>query len=186
VTGSSEPVTHPVRIVLTGPESSGKTALALHLARTFQVPYALEYARIYLEQHGPDYDYELLQRMALEHVAYQLTRVAGNEPLGIFDTDLTNYRIWSQVVFGRCSQALRDAEANETNHRYLLCAPDLTWEPDPLREDEDPSGRQKLFEMHRDELARLRRPYRIIEGTGPARLACAEAAFGELSQDVTG
>lgn len=52
----------PLRIVLTGAESSGKSSLTRHLGEKFKLPYALEYARVYLEKHGPDYDYNLLKK----------------------------------------------------------------------------------------------------------------------------
>jgi len=173
----------PVRVVLTGPESSGKTALTLHLARRFALPFAAEYARLYLEKHGPDYDFELLQEMSRGHQTYQNHCVPARIPVGLFDTDLTNYKIWSQEVFGRCSAALLCAEEQEVHHRYLLCLPDLPWEADPLRVDED--RRDYLYGLHVTEIERLERPYRVVRGIGPVRYACAEEAIRELVPGLT-
>jgi len=163
---------------LTGPESTGKTALTLHLARRFVLPYAMEYARLYLEQHGPDYDYDLLQEMSRGHQAYQRECVLPDALVGLFDTDLTNYRIWSQEVFGRCSDALIEAEEQEVNHCYLLCLHDLPWETDPLRVDKD--RRDYLYQLHVKEIERLHRPYCVVEGVGPVRERCAEEAIRKL------
>lgn len=167
-----------IRLVLTGPESTGKSALTAHLAQHLGLPYALEYARAYLEQHGADYTYELLLDMSRGHLAHQARCVPPSAPLGVFDTDLTNYKIWSEVAYGRCHGEILAALERETSHRYLLCYPDLPWEPDPLREH--PHDRGMLFARHQMELVRLGRPFEIVRGVGPARYAQAEQAAARL------
>jgi nicotinamide riboside kinase len=168
-----------LRIVLTGPECTGKSTLCAHLAQRFNVPAAQEYARIYLDAHGPAYDQPLLVELARGHVAYQQAQVPAGEPLGVLDTDLINYKIWSEVVFGHCHLDILKAVAGETDHAYLLCAPDLPWVPDPLREN--PNDRPALFERHRQEIERLGRPYIVIEGFDEARRRSAEMAFRKLT-----
>ena len=168
----------PIRLVLTGPESTGKSALTVHLAQHLGLPHALEYARDYLEQHGADYTYDVLLEMSRGHLAHQARCVPPAAPVGVFDTDLTNYKIWSEVAYGRCHEEILAALERETSHVYLLCYPDLPWEPDPLREH--PHDRMKLFELHRRELERLGRRYEIIRGVGPARYAMAELAAARL------
>lgn len=168
-----------IRVVLAGPESSGKSSLVSHLAARFRVPFALEYARFYLEKHGPAYDLPLLLNLSRSHRAYQRRRVPIASPVGLFDTDLINYKIWCEVVYGVCPPEILKPLEKESNHVYLLCAPDLRWESDPLRESEH--ERPLLFERHRLEIERRQRPYFVIEGQGPARIACAEAAYRKLT-----
>ena len=167
-----------VRLVLNGPESTGKSVLTPHLARYLKAPFALEYARFYLEKHGPAYDYDLLLTMCLSHLAFQAAHVPAQDPLGVLDTDLINYKIWCEVAYGRCHPEILAALEREQHHRYLLCYPDLPWEPDPLREH--PHARMMLFERHRLEIEQLGRPYEVIRGSGPARFAAAEAAAMRL------
>ncbi len=167
-----------MRIVLTGAECSAKSTLTRQLGEALGIPYALEFARFYLEEHGPEYDYELLREMARLHRDWQREQVPPSAPLGIFDTDLINYKIWAEEVFGECPEEIEQGIAKETDHIYLLCAPDLPWEPDPLREN--PNDRPRLFERHRKEIERLGRRYEIVRGTGDARLACAEEALKRL------
>lgn len=171
--GTARPA--PLRIVLAGPESSGKSLLTGHLARRFHVPFAMEYARYYLETHGPAYDYDMLLPMSREHQAYQRLHVPETALVGVFDTDLINYKIWCEVAYGRCHPEIVEAVERETNHVYLLCAPDLPWTYDPLREH--PHARGMLFDRHVREIERLGRPYEVVRGEGPARYLCAEAAF---------
>ena len=172
-----------MRIVITGAESSGKSTLTEHLARTLNLPFALEYARYYLEQHGPDYDLELLSRLSVMHRQYQQREVSSTAPLGIFDTDLINYKIWAEVVFGCCPEVIRAGIAEESSHVYLLCKPDLPWEPDSLREN--PDDRDQLYQRHLQEIKRLGRPFEIVEGSGERRLANASAAVQRLIAKAT-
>jgi len=167
------------RIVITGPESTGKSAIAMHLADKLSLPLAQEYARIYLEEHGPAYDYDLLLKMSRLHKRHQTEQVPVTERLGIFDTDLINFKIWCKVVFGKCHPDIVKSMEAERHHVYLLCYPDLAWEPDPLREN--PHNSTELFDLHRQEIERLNRPYITIRGTGSARFEAAEAAAFQVT-----
>ncbi|WP_299197045.1 ATP-binding protein [uncultured Amphritea sp.] len=167
-----------MRIVITGAESSGKSTLTEHLGRTLKLPYALEYARYYLEHYGPDYDLAQLTRLSKLHQQYQQTEVSCEVALGIFDTDLINYKIWAEVVFGCCPEVISAGIAQESSHVYLLCKPDLPWEPDPLRQN--PDDREQLYQRHLQEIQRLGRPFEIVEGSGAQRLANADAAVERL------
>ncbi len=164
-----------MRIVITGAESSGKSSLTQHLGEVFRLPYALEYARYYLEENGPGYDLEKLKKMSHLHLNYQQERVPISTPYGIFDTDLINYKIWAEEVFGCCPAEVSAGIEQESSHVYLLCKPDLPWEPDLLREN--PNDCQRLFLRHRDEIIRLKRPYKEVEGLGQERMTNAEAAL---------
>ena len=171
-----------MRIVLTGAESSGKSTLTRQLGERLRLPSAPEYARFYLEKHGPQTDLPLLIRLSGLHRAYQREQVTPDALLGIFDTDLINYKIWAEEVFGKCPEEIERGIAEEAGHVYLLCAPDIPWEPDPLREN--PYDRERIFELHRKEIERLGRRYEIVRGAGDARLVCAEAAVKRLSDAV--
>ena len=162
------------RIVITGAESSGKTTLARYLAEAFGWPLALEYARLYLEQHGAHYDYHIVHAIAREHLQYQSTQVPAESEWGIYDTDLLNFTIWCDVAFGGCEPWLREAAAEEHHHVYLICQPDLPWEADPLREY--PEGRQEIYEMHLAAVKATGRKYRIISGEEKVREEMAKLA----------
>ncbi|WP_428033409.1 AAA family ATPase [Amphritea sp.] len=172
-----------MRIVITGAESSGKSTLTEYLGRTLKLPYALEYARYYLEQYGPDYDLAGLTRLSVLHQQYQQTEVSCDAALGIFDTDLINYKIWAEVVFGCCPEVISAGIGMESSHVYLLCKPDLPWEPDPLRQN--PDDREQLYQRHLQEIKRLGRPFEIVEGAGERRLANASAAVKRLIAKAT-
>ena len=45
-----------LKIIVTGPESSGKTTLCKEISNQFNIPFTTEYAREYLEKKGVNYN----------------------------------------------------------------------------------------------------------------------------------
>jgi len=56
------------RVVVIGPESTGKSSLCARLAEHFQSSWCPEYAREYLTVHGKTYQYEDLLKIAKEQL----------------------------------------------------------------------------------------------------------------------
>lgn len=150
------------KIVITGPESTGKSWLTKKLGEHFQVPFADEYARYYLEEHGPDYDFETLETIIQNHKTHQHQIISQATELVFLDTDLLNFKTWEQLVFGKTHDFLEKEIAKESDHLYLLTYPDIPWTPDPLRVN--PDNRLELFELNLDLIKKLNRPYQIVRG----------------------
>jgi len=152
-------------IVLTGPESTGKTTLSRALGRRLGWPVLPELARERLEQR-PSYSAQDVCRLAL--LQYRLIEEAlAAAPAVLADTDLLTYRIWLQWRYGHCPEWLRLLHRRQRPALYLLCAPDLPWAEDPLREN--PHDRQALLEAHRQMLDSENLPYTLITGQGDMR-----------------
>ncbi len=166
------------RIVITGPESSGKSTLAAWLAQEFEVPMATEYARIHLETFGAEYDESSVIAIAQQHLMHQQEMVPMDAPLGIFDTDLINYKIWCDVAYSRCDASILRGIEQESCHVYLVCYPDLPWVADPLREH--PNERLMLYERHLAEIRKTGRAYIVIRGEGEQRKDAAREAMRKL------
>lgn len=166
------------KIVITGPESTGKSELSEALAKHFQVPWAPEYARIFLEKNGPDYNFQLLEKMALEHKEFQEAYLQKADNLVILDTDLINYQVWQKLVYGKFHASLQKLMKEEDDHLYLLSYPDIPWTPDPLREN--PHDRMHIFEEHRTAIEEFRRPYEVVRGVGEERLKNSVKAVERL------
>jgi nicotinamide riboside kinase len=169
-----------IRIVLSGPESSGKSTLAAELATHFSMPMAPEYARFHLET-GKPYPQTLdeLTELARQHLAWQREHVPADAPCGIFDTDMLNFLIWADVAFGRVPEEIEQGFAAEAHHIHLLCEPDLPWQPDPLREFPNLENRRMLFDRYRNELEMRGIRYFIIRGEGAMRFAVAADCIRE-------
>lgn len=174
-------VRQPLRVVLTGPESAGKTQLAAQLAREFRTLWTPEIAREYLSEHGNDYAPEDVVKMA--HLQKERAeQVAASCPeIVVEDTDVLTHRIWFREKYGRLHP---DLEAMPLKgDLYLLCAPDLAWTEDPLREHPKESDRQRHFELYKNELELNKKTIAVVSGQGSARKASALRtleAFGVL------
>lgn len=165
-------------IVVTGPESSGKSELCRDLAAHFQCSWVPEYAREYLETNGPVYGFKDLEKMMAGQL--QLIEAQKNEALKIIDTDLVNYAVWSTRVFGFLPEKLEERLMEMRPTVYLLCFPDLRWEPDPLREN--PHDRLAIFKEHQQWIEKTGVPYRIIKGQKKERLKNTLDALEEFLQ----
>ncbi len=84
------------------------------------------------------------------------------------DTDLIVNKIWSKVVFDEVPEWIDNMVAEHRYNLYLLCYPDLEWQPSPFRQN--PTNREYLFELYEDELKNQGFPYRIVTGLGDERL----------------
>jgi nicotinamide riboside kinase len=158
-----------VKIILTGPESSGKTTLAKQLSNHFNAPLIAEYARIFLEKKTPpQYFYPDLLKIAKKQLSleYQSPNHPITQLLLICDTDLITLKIWSNVVFKKCHPWILEQlekSAHDSQRHYLLCSPEgISWEYDPLREN--PNDRDYLFQLYENELMLYKKNYSILRG----------------------
>ena len=166
-------------VAVVGPESTGKTTVARELAAAFDVPFLPEYAREYLEERlertgDASYDETDLAAIACEHMRREADFVRSGERGGVIDTDLIVILVWWNERFGKSPAWLHDAIAGQPKRLYLLCAPDLPWQADPLRESEH--ERERLFDVYRAALTDLRLPFAIVAGEGKARFDAAHNA----------
>ena len=130
-------------IVITGPESSGKTTLVNRLKTEYGIPVVLEFARTYLEQkQGQKYEFSDLEIIGrCQNI--QEAEAHKNYPLIVCDTDIITIDIWALEMF---SKPISLANNNLDKKHYLLCKPDIEWEADPLREN--PNDRDRLFDLY--------------------------------------
>ena len=165
-------------ISIVGPECTGKTALARGLAGHFGVGFVAEYARDYFGART-DYGPADVEAIARGQAALEAEALADGRSPVILDTDLLVIRVWWQEKYGSLPGWLLRAVEAQAPRRFLLAAPDLPWEPDPLRES--PQDRERLFEVYRGILVSGGERFDIVRGFGSARLECALAA---LEQDA--
>ena len=151
-----------IKLVISGPESSGKTTLASELSYLYNINLVQEYARDYLTNTKNHYYYNDLLKIAKKQ--YQLEQISTNKKICICDTDLITIKVWSEFKFKKCDQWIKNKIKSQKQEKriYLLCKPDLDWENDPQRENQ--FNRDELFEIYQNELKKIRHEYHIICG----------------------
>ena len=178
------------KIVVIGPESTGKSSLCAALANHYKTFWAKEYAREYLEKNGKDYLFKDLYKIALgqlEEERNAMKRAAGelkqNREIPLFiDTDLHVIKIWSEFVFNKCDNRILTQITKQYADLYLLCNVDLPWVKDNLREYPDVKVRQKLFYYYKEEMTAQTSPFKIISGDYDERTAAAIKFTDEVLQ----
>ena len=169
-------------LIITGPESSGKTTLAERLAREFDLPLVPEVARSYFAERGTTH-YDSADLLAIAERQHAAERAASEQgaPWVVADTDQFVLQLWWQEKFGAVPERLLELRPNALElslRHYLLCYPDLAWEPDPLREN--PSDRQRLFRLQLAALEERSANYRVIWGQGEQRNRLARSYVNSL------
>ena len=169
------------KIVVLGPESTGKSTLCAALAKHYETIWCKEFAREYLTQNGTAYTYENLLTIAKGQLANEdaaiekvLTQInnGGTNKL-IIDTDMYVMKVWSEYVFNNCDPFILE-QINERNYdMYLLCDIDLPWTSDEMREYPDELPRKELFLIYKDLLVNQTTPWAVVSGLGDDRINMA-------------
>ena len=190
-----------VRIVITGPESTGKSTLSEQLAHAFQTVWCPEFARHFLsrqpekvlpsaEAPNGNYDYDDLLTIARGQIALEnemaenaiqswssQTKPLTRQPVLFIDTDMYVMKVWSEFVFGKCHPYILQQIEQRRYDFYLLCNTDLPWVKDDLREYPDPAVRNNLLRLYEDILMNQPVPWSLVSGTAAERVTSAENAI---------
>jgi nicotinamide riboside kinase len=184
-----------LKVVVTGPESTGKTAMANALAENLETLWSPEFARYYLAHLGRPYERNDLKNIGLgqkkweEWYAHQIIE-SPNPQILISDTDWTVLHIWelyryenetphSSLLSSHFLMEWQKGYGEPSNaDLYLLCAPDFPWQPDPLREH--PEERDTLFSMYENLLRERAANFITLSGEHESRQQNALAAIREL------
>lgn len=180
------------KIVILGPESTGKSTLSEQLAQHFDTAWCPEFAREYLLSNGINYDFEDLLTIAkgqlgledeyyetLERNSLPMLENGGHLPLFI-DTDMYVAKVWCEFVFNKCHRFILDQIVSRRYDLYLLCDIDLPWVEDELREYPDIESRKKLYGIYKDIMINQSVPWVNISGNYEQRLDIAIKAVNKI------
>jgi len=156
------------RILITGPESTGKSDLAIALARNFGGISVPEYARNYIKNLVRPYGYSDLEHIALQQVK-EYADVDPSRPWIFFDTWLIITKVWFEVVYGRFPGWMEEKIRQASFELVLICDTDLPWIPDPVRENGG-QMREELMGMYKNELDKYGMNWALVTGAGDKRL----------------
>lgn len=180
------------KIVVLGPESTGKSTLCKKLAEHYNTLWVPEYARGYLEENKTDYTYDDLlaiskgqieseERICSQLISEKTNLVCATESLEdnskklLVDTDMYVMKVWSEFVFNKCHNWILNRIAERKYDLYLLCDIDLPWIRDELREYPDINTRMKLYCFYKDLMVNQCVPWCPVSGNFEERFKKAVA-----------
>ncbi len=172
-----------IKVVVIGPESTGKSSLCEQLANHYNTEWVKEYAREYLLTNGTEYSYDHLLEIAkgqldLENAAIELvdnktTNISesnSSSKIILLDTNMYVLKVWCEFVFEKCHPWILNQIVENSYDLYLLCDVDLPWVKDELREYPDLEIREKLYHHYKDLLVNQSTPWVNISGNYQQRL----------------
>ena len=177
-----------VRIVLFGPESTGKTTLAIQLARHYNTVWVEEYARPYLQniwnQERRTCEPKDILPIAFGQIASENKLAKRADKVLICDTDLLETKVYSQEFYGGYVDPLLEKGTRVSNYDlYFLTYIDTPWEADDLRDR--PDQREEMFLAFKKALQENNKPYILLKGDKKNRFRIAIEAIDKIiSQKV--
>jgi NadR type nicotinamide-nucleotide adenylyltransferase len=184
-----------IKVVVIGPESTGKSSLCEQLANHYNTEWVKEYAREYLLANGTEYSYDNLLEIAegqfaLENAAIQAAKdkiknanesnSTSSSELILIDTNMYVLKVWCEFVFDKCHPWILNQIIENSYDLYLLCNIDLPWVKDELREYPDLEIREKLYHHYKDLLINQSTPWVNISGNYQQRLEVAIKAIDSV------
>ncbi len=172
-----------VKVVLFGPESTGKTTLSTQLARHYNTVWAPEFAREYLQnkwnnQRKTCENSDLIP-IAIGQMKLENELVKKADKVLICDTDLLETKVYSQEYYGGFVDPKLDKAAKENKYDlYLLTYIDTPWEADDLRDR--PEIRLEMFNAFEKALKDHNKNYILLKGDKETRLEKAIGAIDKI------
>ena len=172
-----------IKIVLFGPESTGKTTLARDLAEHFSTEWVPEYMREYLQKKwdelGERISWDDLIPIASGQIALENELAAKTKDVLFCDTDLRELKVYCEYYYeGKCPEELEIAVQNNSYNLYLLTDIDTPWVADDLRDR--PEDRTTLFRIFETELIKNDLNYHVLNGSRTQKFNKAVALTKKL------
>ncbi|MFA0927705.1 AAA family ATPase [Pseudomonas syringae pv. tagetis] len=171
-------------LVLTGPESSGKSWLSAEIQNRFGGVLVGEYVRHFIDQQGRDTVYGDIPDIAKGQLAWEDSARAAEPHLLILDTHLLSNMLWSHTLFGDCPPWIEQQLLSRSYDLHLLLSPEgVDWIGDGQRCQPQLCERQAFFDTSREWLERHRQTYLTLGGDWSQRREQAMAAVSQLLGD---
>ncbi|MEO6347425.1 MAG: ATP-binding protein [Aquaticitalea sp.] len=177
-----------IKVVMFGPESTGKTTLSEQLAGHYNSVWVPEYAREYLQDKWNNErktcEPKDLLPIAIGQMNSENKLAQKTDTVLICDTDLLETKVYSEAYYsGTCDPILEKYALLNTYELYFLTYIDTPWEADDLRDR--PEERERMFKAFEEALKNYNRPFVILKGTLKDRIQKATKHIDLLLKKAT-
>ncbi len=169
------------KVIITGPESTGKSTLAKALAVHFRTNWVPEYARDYIDKLKRPYNRHDLLNIVEGQLRLEKSMEEKTKTLLFYDTSLIVLKVWYEHKYGKLPPLMTRRLKTFTADLFLLPDIDLPWKFDPQREH--PHRREYFLNIYKRELEEMQAVYVIISGTGQKRLKKAIDAVKHIMKE---
>ncbi|TWC28974.1 nicotinamide riboside kinase [Pseudomonas sp. SJZ079] len=157
-------------LVLTGPESSGKSSLAKEIQSVFGGQIVGEYVRHFIDSEQRDTCYADIPAIARGQLAWEDAARAARPTLLILDTHLLSNLLWSRELFGDCPPWIEEELLKRDYHLHLLLDPvAVPWVDDGQRCQPELGQRLAFYQSCEHWLQQHKQPLQRIQGDWSAR-----------------
>ena len=171
-----------IKIAFYGPESTGKTTLAMQLANYYKTVMVPEFARNYLQEKWdtsktvctPD---DLLP-IALGQIKSENDALSKANKIIFCDTNLLATKAYSEIYYNSCNPIIDELAKKHLYDLVFLTSIDVPWEKDDLRDK--PNERETVFEKFESVLIETNKPYLILSGDKNERFEKSVAIVNDL------
>ena len=175
-----------LRIVLYGPESSGKTTLAKALAKQFQTTWVPEFARNYLQEKWDQKkevcSLEDLIIIAKGQINQENNLIEDANKFLFCDTNVLITKAWSETHFnGYCAPEIQYWVDTFKYDHYFLTDIDVPWQADDLRDR--PNSRKQMLDYFENILKNKKASYTLLKGNLNLRLEKAKVILETLKKN---
>jgi HTH-type transcriptional repressor of NAD biosynthesis genes len=165
------------RVLIFGPESTGKTTLARQLSERFETSWVAEHARTLVEQKNNVVDESDVAPIVWGQMEQEEQAALRCNRLLFCDTDTITTTVYARHFYGQCPAWVQRL-ADERIGRYdliLFCDTDIAWQHDPQRDPRHAQGdfRNYFRDLFEAELLSRGRKYFVVRGQGQERVESA-------------
>jgi len=164
-----------IKVVLFGPESTGKTTLAKQLAQHYSTLWVPEFSRTYAEEklkQGVLLTKNDVMSIAIGQMELENSFSEKSKDILFYDTNLLETKVYAEYIYdGYCPDVLKESIMNNQYDLYLLTDIDVSWEYDSVRSSDN--DRKNMFDCFKNELDTRKLPYVMLSGNKESRLNTA-------------
>lgn len=171
-------MSRPLRVVVTGSESTGKTTLAGRLAAHYGTACVPELSRAYALSVARPLTRHDVEPIARAQLAAERAAESAAGRLIVLDTDVLSTLVYGEHYYGHAPRWITDELRGHPADLYLLCDIDVPWVPDPARD----RGhlRAEMHALFAEAVRRSGVPCVLIRGDWEERFRSAVAAVDAL------